>query len=201
MKTLLQSKWMVLLLGAVLYLATTVLVWKPLPAPVPHSSDAAHERYSPKGPSWDFANPEIDQIIEELKKEKTTLADREQKLNELASRLQTERMELNQVTQTVHQLQRDFDATVLRVQDEETANLKKLAKLYAAMEPTSAALVMKELDEPTIVKILVFMKDEEAAPILESIAKKGETDARRVASISERLRLAIFRKPSEKPKS
>ena len=110
-------------------------------------------------------------------------------------------MELNQVTQTVHRLQRDFDATVLRVQDEETANLKKLAKLYAAMEPASAALVMKELDEPAIVKILLFMKDSEAAPILESLAKKGETDARRVASISERLRLAIFRKPSEKPKS
>lgn len=201
MKTLLQSKWMVLLLGAVLYLATTVLVWKPLPAPLPASTDVARASYSPKGPSWDFVNPEIDQIVEELKKERATLTDREHKLNELARRLQTERMELNQVTQTVHQLQRDFDATVLRVQDEETANLKKLAKLYAAMDPASAALVMKELDEPAIVKILVFMKDDEAAPILESLAKKGDTDARRVASISERLRLAIFRKPSDKPKS
>lgn len=201
MKTLLQSKWMVLLMGTVLYLATTVLVWKPLPAPPPSSANDGHGKFTPKGPSWDFANPEIDQIVEELKKEKTTLADREQKLNELATRLQTERMELNQVTQTVHQLQRDFDATILRVQDEETANLKRLAKLYATMEPASAALVMKELDEAAIVKILVFMKDEEAAPILESLAKKGETDARRVASISERLRLAVFRKPSNKPKS
>ena len=201
MKTMLQSKWMVLLMGAVLYLATTVLVWKPLPAAPPPSTDEGHAKFTPKGPSWDFSNPEIDQIVEELKKEKATLADREGKLNELATRLQAERMELNQVTQTVHRLQRDFDATVLRVQDEETANLKKLAKLYAAMEPASAALVMKELDEPAIVKILLFMKDSEAAPILESLAKKGETDARRVASISERLRLAIFRKPSEKPKS
>ena len=69
------------------------------------------------------------------------------------------------------------------------------------MDPTSAALILKELDEPAIVKILVFMKDSEVAPILESLAKKGETDARRVASISERLRLAVYRKPSDKPKS
>ena len=200
MKSLLQSKWMVLLMGAVLYLVTTVLVWQPLPAPRP-TSDDGHAAFSPKGPSWDFANPEMDQLVEELKKERTTLADREQKLNELATRLQTERMELNQVTQTVHQLQREFDASVLRVQEEEVANLKKLAKLYSAMDPTSAALILKELDEPAIVKILVFMKDSEVAPILESLAKKGETDARRVASISERLRLAIYRKPSDKPKS
>jgi flagellar motility protein MotE (MotC chaperone) len=95
-------------------------------------------------------------------------------------------------------LQSDFDKGVLRVREEESANLKKLAKVYAAMSPDSAAAIFGELDDTAVVKIMVFMKDGETAAILESLAKKGQPQAKRAAELSERLRLATYRNDSAK---
>jgi flagellar motility protein MotE (MotC chaperone) len=76
------------------------------------------------------------------------------------------------------------------VSDEETVNLKRLAKVYAAMEPSTAANVLTKLDNRAIVKILLYLKDNETAAILEALAKKGEPEARRTAEISEQVRLS-----------
>jgi flagellar motility protein MotE (MotC chaperone) len=195
---LLQSSWMVSAIGAVLYGFTTFLCWhNPRP---PKGGSVAPAKQAETGPSWEFKNPELEQLIADLKKEKGALNQREQQLNDLAARLQAERQEINQVTQTVRELQLDLDRTVLRVQEEETANLKKLAKTYAAMAPENAAAVLQQLEDPAVVKILVFMKEEEAAAVLESLAKRGEAEAKRVASLSERLRLSVFRKTTDKAK-
>ena len=98
------------------------------------------------------------------------------------------------VTQSVRQLQTDFDQNVLRISEEETANLKKLAKVYADMEPASAANILQEMDDASIIKIMVFMKDVETAAIWEAMAKKGQPQAKRAALLSDRLRLAAYRK-------
>ena len=116
----------------------------------------------------------------------------------ISKSLAAEQTEINQATQAVHQLQMDFDKNVVRVQEEETANLKKLAKVYSAMTPDSAANIFAELDDPSVIRILVFMKEAETAAILESLAKKGAPDAKRVASLSESLRLSIYRNTSSK---
>jgi flagellar motility protein MotE (MotC chaperone) len=198
MTKLLTSSWMTIVLSGVLYLGATVVFWKtPTPAPV---TDATEESNKPavNAPSWEFINPEADQLLAELKSEKRALAKKEQELNDLSVRLQAERNELNQATNSVHQLQADFDQNVLRIHDEETINLKKLAKVYADMAPESAANIFGEMDDSSVVKIMVFMKDTDTAGILEALAKKGQPDAKRAASLSERLRLAAFRPPATK---
>lgn len=196
---LLTSNWMAAFLGAVVYLLSTVAFWKP---PVrPHGVGSAEQSGSTAvhtGASWEFTNPEADQLIAELKVEKKSLEKKEQQLNDLALRLAAEHAEINQATQSVHQLQVDFDKNVVRVQEEETANLKKLAKVYSDMAPDSAANIFTEMDDPSIIKIMVFMKDSETAAILESLAKKGVPEAKRVASLSESLRLASFRNNTPK---
>ena len=151
--------------------------------------------------SWNFHNPEVEEMVADLKKQTANLDTREKQLNDLAARLDVERQELVTVTQTVARLQDQFDANVLRVQQEETANLKKLSKIYAAMAPDGAAVILKELKDDDIVKIFAFMKDSETAPILESIAKAGATDAKRAAQISQRMRVCLSRAPNDKPKS
>ncbi len=185
----LQSHWMVALLGTFLYLGTSFFCWR-LPSGLtrPHAS-------SPMGhhdvPSWEFSNPELDQLILELREEKDAFANRRRALDELAVRLDLERAELTNVIHSVEQLQKEFDLRVIRIQTEETANLKKLAKLYSSMEPVDAALVLQELDDPSVVKILSFMKEDQAAPILETLARKGDAEVHRVADLSERLRLVL----------
>jgi flagellar motility protein MotE (MotC chaperone) len=191
---LLTSNWTPALFGAVVYLLSTVAFWKPptLPHVVPPKGQAGSEA-GQIGASWEFTNPEADQLIAELKVEKSTLAKKEQQLDELALRLATERAEVNQATQSVHLLQMDFDKNVVRIQEEETANLKKLAKVYADMTPESAASVFTQMEDPAVIKIMVFMKDSDTAAILESMAKTGVTEAKRVAALSESLRLTTYR--------
>jgi flagellar motility protein MotE (MotC chaperone) len=183
----LAYSWISAPVGAATYLFATVLFWQ-RPALPPRQTIAAVIR--PVGPSWDFINPEIDQMIAELKAEKKSVQTRQQQLDDLDRRLNTERAELGQVIQSVRQLQSDFDKAVLRVQDEETGNLKKLAKVYAAMSPETAATVLEQLDNQAIVKIMLFLKDADTAAILEAMAKKNNAEARRAAQISEQIRLS-----------
>ena len=126
---------------------------------------------------------------------------REQQLSDLCVRLQTERSELNTVTQTVHQMQADFDQNVLRIQEEEVANLKKLAKVYAAMTPETAANIFAEMDDTPVVKIMVFMKDGETAGIFESLAKKGQPSQARRQSFrtTPSRRLPQYQLPNDDP--
>jgi flagellar motility protein MotE (MotC chaperone) len=187
MTKLLEHSWISAPVGVVIFLAYTVLFWETPNAPLPEKLGNVLHR---TGPSWNFNNPEADQLIAELKTEKKSLEKREQQLDELAARLKAERAELGQVTQSVRQLQGEFDKSVLRVKDEEVVNLKKLAKVYAGMSPETAASVLSEMDNEAIVRILLFLKENETAAILEALAKKGQAEARRTATLSEQVRLS-----------
>jgi flagellar motility protein MotE (MotC chaperone) len=127
----------------------------------------------------------------ELRKQKETIALKEKELTDLAARLQAERAELSQMTQAVQRVQSEFDRNVARIQEQETTNLKRLAKLYSTMTPEGAAAVFKALDDSTLVKVLAHMKDADMAPVLEILARQGEADAKRVAAISEQLRMLL----------
>jgi flagellar motility protein MotE (MotC chaperone) len=195
---LLTTPWMTSLVSVLIYLGAMVMFWKTPPPPKPAPEVVSTGKRL--GPSWDFINPEADQLMAELKTEKAALSKKEQDLSDLAVRLQAEQAEMNLVTQSVRQLQVDFDQNVLRIGVEETANLKKLAKVYANMDPASAAKIIQEMDDVGIIKIMVFMKDTETAVVLEAMAKMGQTQAKRAAALSDRLRLASFRTSTPPPK-
>lgn len=188
---MLQSPWVAAALGALAYTLTTVLLLRPermlanRPAPVPAEEPSHQEPV----PSWAFRNPEIDQLVSELKAEREAVRAREKELQDLAERLNVERQEIGTITQRVAVLQAEMDRTMVRIKDDESANLKRLAKVYATMGPESAAKIMIEFQDEAAVKIFAFMKESETAPILENIAKSGPDAARRVALLSDRLRL------------
>ena len=188
---LLTSPWFSAPLGAVLYLASMLLFWK-TPQPAMPERDRSAAAFS--GPSWEFRNPEADQLMTELKSEKGALALRKQQLDEWAARLDAQRQELAAATLAVRQMQDQFDQSVVRLQEEEVPNLKKLAKVYAGMTPDGAAAVMSQLDDSVNVKVMLFMKETETAAILETMAKKGPAEAKRAAAISEHVRLSIAHK-------
>ena len=201
MSKLLQSSWFTILMGSLVYLGMTGFLLMPgkgLKPPPPHETGVTENT---TGPSWDFFNPEVDRLVKELAQEKKALAQREQQLNELSTRLEAERAEITTVTQAVHRMQQEFDRGVLRIREEETANLKKLAKVYATMSPEGAIPILKQMEDEQIVKFMVFMKDGETAPLLEGLARQGEPDAKRAAAISERLRTVLYRNAPPKSSS
>ena len=140
---------------------------------------------------WTNHNPEIDQLLNEVRREKEALAKREAELRDLTTRLQTERAELTTVTQRVAQLQAEFDQNIIRVKEEETPNLKKLAKLYTTMSPDAALTIFKDMDDPALIKVFKNMKESDTANFLDAMAKQGEAQAKRVAFITEALSRTI----------
>ena len=193
---LLQSKWMCVVVGLLSYASVTIAVWQSPQLKLSVHKHALGKAGARARPSWEFQNPEVDQLIAELQQQKKSLAEKEHQLNDLATRLQAEREEIGIVTQQVSRIQTEFDRNVVRVREEETANLKRLAKIYAAMTPEGAVSIFKEMKDDDIVRILAYMKDAETAPILELLAKPGVADAKRTAQISERLKAIVYRTPT-----
>ena len=74
----LQSGWVICLIGCATYLGCTLAFMNPkniVPAQAKEHSDSEEQKPVPvlTGPSWEFNNPEVDQIIAELRTEKARL--------------------------------------------------------------------------------------------------------------------------------
>jgi flagellar motility protein MotE (MotC chaperone) len=176
--------------GGLSFLFTVfALVQKPLAASTHHEED--RDEVEVAEGFWKQHNPEVDQMVQELRQEKLDLNKREAELRKLAAQLQAEREAINQVTQRVAQMQMEFDQNIVRVKDDEGANLKKLVKLYSAMSPEGVAAIFKEMDEQTVVKLMSLMKEEQVAGLLDSMAKEGDAQAKKAAAISEALRRLV----------
>ena len=178
-----------MMLGGIAFLLTTFgLVEKPLKASAHPVENTTEEKVAG---FWQRHNPEVDQLLKEVQTEREQLIKRAAELRELETRLAAERAEINTITQRVAQLQAEFDQTIIRVKEEEAPNLKKLARLYAAMTPEGASAIMRELDDMVVVKVMSFMKEDQSAPLLDAMAMEGETQAKRAANIAEALRKTV----------
>src|SRR5579859_3648688 len=132
MLRLLKSPWTVPVAGGLLYLATTAILIRP--GEFHRETPVELAKISPGNePSWNFRNPEFEQWVQELKQERENVAQRAQQLQELEKRLEAERQEILNVTQTVHQLQMEFDKSIVRIKEQELENLKHQTKIVAAM--------------------------------------------------------------------
>ena len=194
----LQSKLFAAVLGSVLFMLTSAfLTIQGLAPNSKHDGDEdAASRHAPntEGASWAFFNPEMEQIMAELRSEREAVVAKEKQLNELSTRLRTERAELDDAVKAIKKLQQQVDRDVFRIKEDEAANLKKLSKMYASMEPAGAAKILRELDDVIVVKILGLMKEPDTGLILEAMSRLGEGETKRAASISENLRAAASNK-------
>jgi flagellar motility protein MotE (MotC chaperone) len=196
MMSFLQSKWAALAVGVLGYALTTWLCLQPKKQ-LARARDTIRSMQatvtgSEAGPSWTFHNPEMSRILAEIKEEREALQKRAGQLDELQARLNAERQEIGVVTQTVYRLRSELDETVTRVKQEETANLKKLAKVYASMSPEGAGRILRQMDDGQIVKILALMKETESAPIIENLGQGNDVNAKRAALISNKLRMTLL---------
>jgi flagellar motility protein MotE (MotC chaperone) len=189
----LQSSWVTALVGCLIYLAVTIVLLNPshIQITVPAIQETAVANQSDDLPSWKFRNPEFEQWNAEMRREKESMALREQQLQDLQTRLESDRHELMVVTQTVYQLQSEFDRNVVRIKDQESENLKRQAKVMAAMSPEGAAGLINEMSDEDATRILFTMKPDEASQVLEAMSKTGHAGAKRAATITEQLRRTL----------
>jgi flagellar motility protein MotE (MotC chaperone) len=190
---LFQSPWFAAGLGCLLYLGTTAAILNP--AKFAGFKPPAPDYSAEDDPSWKFRNPEIDQWISQMKTEKEKLDSREEHLNELQTRLNAELQEVSTATQTVNQLQDDFNKNVIRFKTEEADNIKHQAKLLSDMSPEGAAAMLNEMSDDDAVRILFTMKDDVASVILDTWSKAGKEQAKRAAILTEKLRQVLSAAP------
>jgi flagellar motility protein MotE (MotC chaperone) len=186
MKRIFQSPGFAVLIGGLLYLAVTAFVLSPAKFASIRPAEPAN-RSADDDPSWRFRNPEFNQWVAQIKEEKDSLAMREQRLDELQNRLNAERQEILTVTQTVAQLQANFDQGVVRFSAQEIENVRRQANLIAAMSPAGAAALIAEMPDDDVARILFTMKTDEASAILDMLSTRSRDDAKRAATLTVRL--------------
>ena len=69
--------------------------------------------------------------------------------------------------------------------------MKELAATYANMAPETAVSIFQQMEDDLAVKILTLMKPEEIGPIFEQMAAGPAEMTKRVARLSNSLRLIV----------
>jgi flagellar motility protein MotE (MotC chaperone) len=187
----LTSSWVVALLGCLIYFGTTALLIRPAQFAGVRAILAAAKLTPDNDPSWKFKNPEFDQWVAEVKMEKSDLDARAQQLQELQTRLAAQQQEFTVATQSVYQLQAEFDRNVVRLKTQEMANLKQQAKVIAAMSPEGAASMIAQMADDDVVRLLAVMKPDEASILLDTLSKQSADGAKHAAQLTERLRMVL----------
>jgi len=192
MNKILQSPWTAGVIGMLVFLLMFVAIISKVKITRPQP---AEEDNSEPTTAWTFRNPEMDTLMDELRTKKMALDKRENDLNLLAIRLKGEREQIEAITQSVTRIQQQFDSNIFHIQEAEIANIKKLIKTYAEMEPEQAANVLKAMDVDAAARILRFMKESQSTAILKAMSK-NEVDARKAARILDRIRLSVVDPPT-----
>jgi flagellar motility protein MotE (MotC chaperone) len=146
----------------------------------------------PKAREWSFQSDEIEKLAKDLRDERTELETRRKDLDATEKRIAAEKEELTRLKGEIEQMRDDIGRSVPVLQTSETANVKSLAKVYAAMKPAEAVAVLAGLEDSSIVKMLGTMKADQVGNLFAEMARTTGPDgpmAPRAAKLSEQLRL------------
>ena len=152
-----------------------------------------------KAQGWDFWTIEVDSLAAELKDEKAKLAKQTEQLDLRAARLTAEQKELEKLRSSIEATRKEIGERVIEISVDEQKNLRALSQTYTNLTPRAAVAIIREMDDITVVKILSLMKADVVAPIFEEMSKTSDKEgvlARRVAILSEKLRLLKSSKPA-----
>lgn len=146
-----------------------------------------------------FNNPEVAQLIEELKSEREKLRKKEDELNELQERIALEKQWIGTITQKFLEAKRLMEKAMTNqttvLMDQDVKKLQQLAKIYTNMPPANAVVILSKMPVDDIARILEFMKDYSKAAILENLStnttittSSGATGSQLATDITDRLR-------------
>jgi len=97
--------------------------------------------------------------------------------------LDTLKQELNKILDSVTTQKVALKKETIQLDEAESKNVKKLASVYGGMKPEKAAMIIKEMDEETAVKLLTMMDVKSSGRILESF------EPNLAVKLSEKLKL------------
>lgn len=133
---------------------------------------------------------EVETEKQKYEKKNELLALREKTLEAMRADMDMERkelealrLELNKSLDSVTTQKVALKKETIQIDEAESKNIKKLASVYGGMKPEKAAMIIKEMDEETAVKLLTMMDGKNSGRILETF------DPELAVKLSEKLKL------------
>ena len=137
-----------------------------------------------------FDNPEIQTLMEELKRRLKNVRDREQRVEQVQSRLESEWTNLATVTNRINQarlaLNNKLESAPSQIKETEMKQLKEMAAMLTEMGPAGAVNTLRGRTNPIeSAKWLYYMETPEKAKIISELNKGTQQDKELVKKILE----------------
>ena len=137
-----------------------------------------------------FDNPEIQTLMEELKRRLKNVRDREQRVEQVQSRLESEWTNLATVTNRINQarlaLSKKLESARSQIKETEMKQLKEMAAMLTEMGPADAVVTLRGRTNPIeSAKWLYYMETPEKAKIISELNKGTQQDKELVKKILE----------------
>jgi flagellar motility protein MotE (MotC chaperone) len=196
-----SSSWGLILLAVILGTATAagvlLLKW-PSVTTLPAEPPATRTKIKSQSKDWDFYTAEIDNLLQELQKQRTAYEIKTKDLGAVEMRIEAEKQELLRLRGEIQKMRDDLTTQTTELLSTEKSNVRNLARTYSSMKPAEAVAILAQMSDANIVKLLATMKADIVAKILGEMAKTKDpaapadsktTLANRAAVISDQLRL------------
>ena len=136
-----------------------------------------------------FNNPEIQTLMEELKRRLKNVRDREQRVEQVQSQLESEWSNLATVTNRINQarlaLSNKLESARSQIKETEMKQLKKTAAILTNMTPAEAINSLDKTNHIESAKLLYYMQTPEQAKIISELNKGTQQDKELVKKILE----------------
>ena len=136
-----------------------------------------------------FDNPEIQTLMEELKRRLKNVRDREERVEQVQSQLESEWSNLAAVTNRINQarlaLSNKLESARSQIKETEMKQLKKTAAILTNMTPAEAVVSLDKTNHIESAKLLYYMQTPEQAKILSELNKGTQQDKELVKKILE----------------
>ena len=136
-----------------------------------------------------FDNPEIQTLMEELKRRLKNVRDREQRVEQVQSQLESEWSNLATVTNRINQarlaLSNKLESARSQIKETEMKQLKKTAAILTNMTPAEAVVSLDKTNHIESAKLLYYMQTPEQAKIISQLNKGTQQDKELVKKILE----------------
>ena len=136
-----------------------------------------------------FDNPEIQTLMEELKRRLKNVRDREERVEQVQSQLESEWSNLATVTNRINQarlaLSNKLESARSKIKETEMKQLKKTAAILTNMTPAEAIVSLDKTNHIESAKLLYYMQTPEQAKIISQLNKGTQQDKELVKKILE----------------
>ena len=136
-----------------------------------------------------FDNPEIQTLMEELKRRLKNVRDREKRVEQVQIQLNSEWSNLATVTNRINQarlaLSNKLESARSQIKETEMKQLKKTADILTNMTPAEAVVSLDKTNHIESAKLLYYMQTPEQAKILSELNKGTQQDKELVKKILE----------------